>query len=64
MIEWITDKRQPYFIKSKCSRWQISKSLHRDEAMYALWDISKRDQPAEIFGTLAEAKNMAETKNA
>jgi hypothetical protein len=62
MTEWNTDKRQPYFIRSKCGRWQISKSLYRDDARYALWDLRKRDEPAEIFSTLADAKSRAETK--
>jgi len=64
MIEWVTDRRQPFFIKSKCGRWQISKALIHDGARYSLWDLRKRDESAEIFGTLSEAKNRAETKNA
>jgi hypothetical protein len=65
MVEWITDRRQPYFIRSKCGRWQISKSLYYNgDARYALWDLRKHDEPAEIFGTLADAKSRAETKNA
>jgi len=64
MIEWVTDRRQPFFIKSKCGRWQISKALIHDGARYSLWDLRKRDDPADIFDTLAEAKNMAEAKNA
>jgi len=56
----MTDRHQKYFIRSKCGRWQISKSLHREEARYSLWELRKRDEPAEIFGSLADAKSRAE----
>jgi len=59
MTDWITDKRQPYLSRSKCGNWQISKSLHHGGNRYSLWDLRKRDEPAEIFGTLSEAKNRA-----
>jgi len=62
MIEWLTDRHQKYFIRSKCGRWQVSKAFIGDDPKYSLWDLHKRDEPAEIFGTLSEAKNRAEAK--
>jgi len=64
MTEWIADRRQPFFIRSKCGHWQISKALYHDGALYALWDLRKHDQPAEIFSTLSEAKLRAEAMDA